>query len=89
VKAWQVVIEPLAAKELKKLANSDRKRIMQFLRERIATTENPRSASHALTGALKGLWSYRIGDFRVIAKIQDQIVTVLVVRIGNRRDVYI
>jgi mRNA interferase RelE/StbE len=89
VTPWQVVIEPLAAKELKKLAKSDRERIMQFLRERIATTENPRRAGHALTGALKGLWSYRIGDFRVIAKIQDRIITVLVVRIGNRRDVYI
>jgi mRNA interferase RelE/StbE len=89
LKAWRVVIEPIAAKELKRLAENDSDRIMRFLRERIATTENPRRAGHALTGQLKGLWSYRIGDFRVIAEIQDRIVTVLVVRIGNRRDVYV
>jgi mRNA interferase RelE/StbE len=89
LKVWRVVIEPVAARELRKLTPADRVRIMRFLRGRIATTENPRRAGHALTGTLKGLWSYRVGDFRVIAKIEDKIVTVLVVRIGNRRDVYV
>ena len=88
MKVWRVTIDPVAARELRKLTSSDRARIMRFLRERIATPEDPRRTGHALTGPFKGLWSYRVGDFRIIASIQDEIVTVLVLRVGNRRDIY-
>ena len=64
-------------------------RITRFLRERIAPLENPRAIGEALHGSLLGeLWKYRIGDFRVLASIQDKEVTILVVKVGNRREVY-
>ena len=47
-----------------------------------------RSTGKALTGPLGGLWRYRIGDFRVICEIQDGELRVLVVELGNRREVY-
>jgi mRNA interferase RelE/StbE len=86
--AWRVAIDPAAAKDLRKLGSRDRERVMRFLRERIATTDDPRRLGHALTGLFARLWSYRIGDLRVIASIQDEKVTVLVVRVGNRREIY-
>ena len=56
--------------------------------ERVADLENPRSAGKALTGPLGGLWRYRIGDYRVICDIQDGALRILVVQVGNRREIY-
>ena len=64
------------------------RRILDFMDERIAPHENPRQQGKALAGALGGMWRYRIGDHRVICDIQDDRLCVLVVTIGNRRDVY-
>jgi mRNA interferase RelE/StbE len=56
--------------------------------ERIAELANPRSTGKALTGPLGGLWRYRVGDCRVVCEIQDGALRVLVVRVGNRREIY-
>jgi mRNA interferase RelE/StbE len=84
---WRVEFIRSAQRELYKLAGRDRARILQFLEERVARGE-PRRVGHPLTGQFAGLWSYRVGDFRLIAKIEDARITVVVVRIGNRREVY-
>ena len=85
---WAVVLDAKVEKELGRLSSVDRQRILRFLHERVATSENPRSLGDALAGPLSGYWKYRIGDYRVIARLIDQTVTVYVVRIGNRREVY-
>ena len=85
---WQVAVDPAAARDLRKLANRDRQRVMRFLRERVATDEDPRRMGHALAGIFAGLWSYRVGDLRLIASIRDHVVTVQVLRVGNRREIY-
>jgi mRNA interferase RelE/StbE len=56
--------------------------------ERVASLEDPRSIGKALTGPLGRFWRYRVGDYRVICKIQDSVLCVLVVQIGNRREIY-
>jgi mRNA interferase RelE/StbE len=58
------------------------------LRERIATDEDPRRFGHALLGDLKGLWRYRVGDYRIVADIRDQEVLVMVITVGHRREIY-
>lgn len=58
------------------------------MKRRIGTSENPRRFGKALTGDLKGYWRYRVDDYRVICAIVDQEITVYVISIGNRRDVY-
>jgi mRNA interferase RelE/StbE len=64
-------------------------RIVKFLRERVAVLDNPRSIGEMLVGSTLGdFWKYRVGDYRFIVDIQDTRVCVLVVRIGNRREVY-
>lgn len=65
------------------------RRINRFLYERVASLENPRSIGEALKGTEFGdLWKYRVGDYRIIASIEDKLVRFPVVRIGNRREVY-
>ena len=85
---WQVEFLPRARRRFAKLAEMDRVRILRFLTERVATAENPRRIGEALKGPPTGLWRYRVGDFRIIVSIEDERVTVLVLEIGNRRDIY-
>lgn len=85
---WRVAIDPVARKELGKLASGDRIRIARFIDEKLLASNDPRRFGHALTAKFAGLWSYRVGELRMIASIKDASLTVLVLRIGNRRDVY-
>ncbi|RST84462.1 type II toxin-antitoxin system RelE/ParE family toxin [Aquibium carbonis] len=85
---WTVDFDAQVDRELVRLAPRDRQRILRFLRERVAPLDNPRDLGEALAGSLSGYWKYRVGDYRVIAKIEDRKVTILVVRIGHRREVY-
>lgn len=85
---WRVEFDAAAAKELKKLNPADQSRILKFLRERVAADDDPRRLGSALTGEFSGLWRYRVGDFRIVAAIEDARVIVLVLRIGHRREIY-
>jgi mRNA interferase RelE/StbE len=87
--AWRIELDPAARKELDRLDRPIAQRILRFLAERLAPLEDPRSLGEALKGAKLGeLWKYRVGDYRIIADIQDNTVCILIVRIGNRREVY-
>lgn len=87
--AWQVEIAGAANKALKQLDPQVRRRILLFLQQRIAPADDPRAIGEALKGSELGhFWKYRVGDYRIIVDIQDVAITVLVVRIGNRREVY-
>ncbi len=87
--AWLIELEKEAEKELRKLDGQVARRIVKFLRERVAPLKNPRSIGEALTGSTLGdYWKYRVGDYRIIADIQDARVCVQVVRLGNRREIY-
>ena len=86
--AWNIEFVPAAAKELKKLGRGEAARIIATLETRIAALDDPRTLGSALTGELGGLWRWRIGDYRVIARIENERITILVVRIGHRREVY-
>jgi len=86
---WRIEFHPQAEKELAKLDREVARKIIRFLRERVAQLEDPRSLGEALKGPELGrFWKYRMGDYRLICDIQDQRVTILVIRIGHRRDVY-
>jgi len=85
---WTINYADTAKVQLRKLDKPTARRIVDYLSERIAILENPRNTGKALTGPLGGLWRYRVGDFRIICEIQDNTVCILVVQIGNRREVY-
>lgn len=85
---WIVEFDDAARKELRKLDRQAQQEILHYLRERIATNEDPRRFGKALSRELTGLWRYRIQSYRIICNIEDQKLTVLVVRAGHRKDVY-
>ncbi|MHC8346638.1 type II toxin-antitoxin system RelE family toxin [Pseudomonas sp. RT6P73] len=86
---WTIEVDQAAAKELSKINHQIARRIVKFLRSPVSLLDDPRSIGEALKGAaLGGGWKYRVGDYRIISSIQDSVVTILGVRIENRRDVY-
>jgi mRNA interferase RelE/StbE len=86
--AWTVEYTATARKQLLKLDRQIARRIVAFMDQRVAAGDDPRSAGKALHGPLGAFWRYRVGDHRVICDIQDRALRVLVVEIGNRREVY-
>ncbi|MGB8818882.1 MAG: type II toxin-antitoxin system RelE/ParE family toxin [Rhizobiaceae bacterium] len=87
--AWEIELSLVAEKKLEKLGAEPARRILTFLFERLASLENPRDTGGALTGSRLGdLWRYRVGDYRIICDIQDNVVKILVVNVGHRSDVY-
>lgn len=85
---WRVEFDEAARKELRKLDHQAQQDILRYLRERIATDDDPRRFGKALARELAGLWRYRIQHYRLICHIKDQTLTVLVLRVGHRKDVY-
>ena len=85
---WRVEFDRAAARELRKLGAQAHRDILGYLRERIAGPDDPRRFGHSLSGDLKGLWRYRIGDYRIVASIEDGRFVVLVVTVGHRREIY-
>ncbi len=86
--AWTIDYTDTAKTQLRKLDKPVARRIVDYMDERIAGQSNPRSTGKALSGPLGDLWRYRVGDYRVICDIQDGTLRILVVQIGNRRDIY-
>lgn len=86
---WRIDIAPGAKKELVNLGRPAAQRIVSYLQERIAPLNDPRSIGDALKGPKFGeYWRYRVGDFRIIAKIEDDALLILVLRVGHRKHVY-
>ena len=87
--AWRIEFEDAALKELAKLDKQVARRILAFLRERVAVLDDPRSVGEALKGSRLGeFWKYRVGDYRIITNIEDGVMRILVLKVGNRREVY-
>ena len=86
--AWKVEFQKLAAKQLRALDRPIQQRILTYFRTRVLSADDPRQLGKALTGDKGGLWRYRVGDYRLICEIQDERITVVVLEIGNRKDVY-
>lgn len=86
--AWTIEYTDTATRQLRKLDRQSAIRIVDYMEARVAGSGDPRSTGKALTGPLGGLWRYRIGDLRVICEIVDGTLTILVVRLGDRKQVY-
>ena len=86
--AWTIEFLPQVEKDLSKFGKVEARRILATLENRIAKLDDPRQLGAALGGDLSGYWRWRISDYRVIARIEDERVTILVVRVGHRREVY-
>ena len=86
---WKVELDPAAERELGKFDPQIVRRILTFLHNRVAKLDDPRSIGEALKGSKLGaFWKYRVGDYRIIASVEDGALRILVVRVGNRKEVY-
>jgi len=83
---WRIEWDNRARKELRNLDPQYQKRILSYLRERV--TENPRNFGKQLSGNKSGLWRYRVEDFRVICRLEDDKLAVLVIAVGDRKEIY-
>jgi len=87
--AWRIEFEEAAVKELARLDKPVARRILTFLRERVAALDDPRSVGEALKGSKLGeFWKYRVGDYRIVTHIEDGALRILVLKVGNRKEVY-
>ncbi|WP_298742685.1 type II toxin-antitoxin system RelE/ParE family toxin [uncultured Brevundimonas sp.] len=86
--AWTIEYRDVVEKQLSRLDRQTARRITDFLEVRLAAMANPRDLGQALSGPLKSYWRYRVGDHRVICEIHDQRLVVLVLKIGDRKEVY-
>jgi len=87
--AWTINYTESALRQLKKLDQSIALRVVDYMDERVAPVDDPRTLGKNLVGPKLGdYWRYRVGDIRVICNIQDGEMCVLVIEIGNRREIY-
>jgi mRNA interferase RelE/StbE len=87
--AWTIEFDEHARRQLKKLDRQTALRLYSFLSDRVAPLDDPRLLGKALQGASLGsYWSYRVGDYRIICELHDHRLVVLVLALGNRREVY-
>ncbi|MES1938482.1 type II toxin-antitoxin system RelE family toxin [Salinisphaera hydrothermalis] len=86
--AWRIELTETARKALEKLDRQAARRISTYLRERVATADEPRHLAKSLQGELREYWRFRVGDYRIVCDIQDDVLRVLVVRIAHRKHVY-
>lgn len=85
---WKIEYNNQALKDYRKLGIVTKKVIMKFLKEKLAKASHPTAYGKQLTGTMKHLWCYRVGDYRILAQHQKEIVTILVVKIAHRSKVY-
>lgn len=85
---WKIEWDERARKELRKLDSSVQKEILSYLRLRVMASNNPRVFGQSLSGNKAGLWRYRVGNYRVICKIEDDILVVFVIGVGHRKEIY-
>ena len=88
VNRWNIEISRGAERQITKLGRTAQLAILRFLRERLQPADNPRQWGKPLQGEKGGLWRYRVGDYRLICDIQDEKITVLLLQVGHRKDVY-
>lgn len=88
MRRFRVQLSDKAVKMMSKLDFQTRKMITNWLRKNLEGCENPRQYGRALRGNHQSEWRYRIGNYRVLADIQDETIIILVLEVGHRRNIY-
>jgi len=85
--AWRVEFTRRAEKQIDRLARQNRIRILKKLKL-VSASDDPRTTAEPLTGGWTGYWRYRVGDDRAIRRIEEAVITIFVIEVGHRREVY-
>lgn len=85
---YKIEFQESVIKQLKKMDKSISSLIMGYIKKNILDCENPRILGKALVENHKGKWRYRVGDYRILCEIKDEIVTIVVIDVAHRRKIY-
>ena len=85
---YQVEYLPSVFKTLEKMDKYTKRILVEWIDKNLVSTDNPRKQGKPLSANRKGQWRYRVGDYRIIVKIEDDRLVILVISIGHRREVY-
>lgn len=88
MKKYTVLFTERAKKDLKKLDKHTSSLIIGWIRKNLEGCTNPRQHGKGLTSNKSGQWRYRVGDYRLIAEIEEEKITILLLNIGHRKDIY-
>ena len=85
---WKIIFDKKAEESLKKIERTIEKKIIRYMEVKVSVLQNPRLIGKPLTGNKKGLWRYRVGDYRVVCDIKDSEIMILVVDADHRKNIY-
>ncbi|MFT4058021.1 MAG: type II toxin-antitoxin system RelE/ParE family toxin [Legionella sp.] len=85
---WTINYNDITRKQLRKMNKSVAKKIMDYMDKKISPLNNPRDMGKSLSFDRSGLWRYRVGDYRIICRIQDEDITILVLEVGHRKEIH-
>jgi mRNA interferase RelE/StbE len=85
---YKILFEKNADKQLKKIDMTQQRIIVNWIAKNLENTPNPRIFGKSLKGNLKEYWRYKVGDYRIIAEINDDEVKILIIEVGHRKDIY-
>lgn len=85
---YKVEFTERALKDLKKMDRHTASLILGWIRKNLEGCDDPRLHGKALVADKKGQWCYRVGDYRILAEIEDDKIIILILNIGHRREVY-
>ncbi|NDC31790.1 MAG: type II toxin-antitoxin system RelE/ParE family toxin [Bacteroidetes bacterium] len=85
---WKIEFDSDVEKDLRKLGHTAQKKILTYLKDKLMLVSDPRTLGKPLSGELSGLWRYRVGDYRILAQIEDDALIILVIHVGHRKNVY-
>jgi mRNA interferase RelE/StbE len=88
LKHWKIEFLATATRQLRKIDKRWQSSILDYLEDEIAILEDPRTRGKALHGEKRGLWRYRVGDYRIICEILDDQLVIAAITIGHRKEVY-
>lgn len=86
--SWKIKWDTRVEKELKQLDKPNRNKILSYMENKVAVLKNPRALGKGLQYERFGLWRYRVGDYRIICRINTEEIEILVVRVGHRKEIY-
>lgn len=85
---YQIIFNKKADKQLRKIDIIQQRMIVNWIERNLENTDDPKKLGKALKGNLKNYWRYRVGDYRIIAEINDDEIKILIINIGHRKDIY-
>ena len=85
---YKVEYLPQVFKTLEKMDKFTKRIIVEWIEKNLVDCENPRLFGKPLSANSAGQWRYRVGDYRILAKIEDEKLIILVIAVGHRREIY-